>query len=145
MKCVLSRAEFLKLLSVEEPLRVKTQEKIRKETVVSALRLLQYFQLPDKNSRDLSRYIYNFFFPPRYFKIVMYLFHYFSRNPKCCSVERKGSAEPNSTNTGVETIRYKYICCVKWVTCLPSDHILFRHSLWPARTSALRLCVSQVL
>jgi hypothetical protein len=28
---------------------------------VSALRLLQYFQFPDKNSRDISRYTYNFY------------------------------------------------------------------------------------
>jgi hypothetical protein len=32
-----------------------------KETVVSARRLLQYFQLSDRNSRDISGYIYNFF------------------------------------------------------------------------------------
>jgi hypothetical protein len=30
--------------------------------VVSARRLLQYFSFPDKNSRDISRYIYNVFF-----------------------------------------------------------------------------------
>jgi hypothetical protein len=34
---------------------------VHKETVVGALRLLQYFQLPDKKSRDISRYIYTFF------------------------------------------------------------------------------------
>ena len=32
-----------------------------KQTVVGSLRLLQCFQLPDKNSRDISRYIYNCF------------------------------------------------------------------------------------
>ena len=51
---------------------------IRKERVVSARPLLQYYQFPDKISRDISRYIYNFL---RYFKVVMYLFRYFSRNP----------------------------------------------------------------
>jgi hypothetical protein len=45
-------------------------------TVVSARRLLQYFRLPNKNSRDDSRYIYNFL---RCFKIVMYLFHYYCK------------------------------------------------------------------
>jgi hypothetical protein len=33
---------------------------ICKETVVSSRRLLQYFQLPDKNSRDISKYTFNF-------------------------------------------------------------------------------------
>jgi hypothetical protein len=42
---------------------------IYKETVVGALRLFQYFQLPDKNSLNISRYVYNFL---QYFKIVMY-------------------------------------------------------------------------
>ena len=40
---------------------MKTKEKYHKETVVSARRLLQYFQTPDKYSLDISRYIYNFF------------------------------------------------------------------------------------
>jgi hypothetical protein len=35
--------------------------------VFSARKLLQYFQLLDKNYRHISRYIYNFFL---YFKIV---------------------------------------------------------------------------
>ena len=48
---------------------------IYKETVLSALKLLQYFQLPNKNSSDISRYNYNCF---RYFKIIMYLFLFFS-------------------------------------------------------------------
>lgn len=42
-------------------------------------KLLQYLQLPDKNSANISRYVY--------FKIVTCLFHYFSRNPRRCSVE----------------------------------------------------------
>ena len=41
------------------------------EAVVRARRLLQYFQLPDKNSRDISRYIYNFL---ERFKTVIYVF-----------------------------------------------------------------------
>jgi hypothetical protein len=40
--------------------------------VVSARRLLQYFQLRDKTSSDISRYIYNFLY---ILKIVMYLLH----------------------------------------------------------------------
>jgi hypothetical protein len=40
-----------------------------KEMVVSAQRLLQYFQLQNKNSYDISRCIYNFL---HYFKMVMY-------------------------------------------------------------------------
>ena len=52
--------------------------------VVIARRLLQYFQLPDKNSRDISSHAYNILL---YFKIVMYLFQCFSRNPKRYSVE----------------------------------------------------------
>ena len=54
------------------------------ETVVSAQRLLQYFQLPDKNSHHISKYTYNFM---RCFKIVVCLFHYFSWNTKRYSVE----------------------------------------------------------
>jgi hypothetical protein len=46
--------------------------------VVSARRLLQYFQLPDKTSCYILRYIYNFL---RFFKIVMYLSYYFSWTP----------------------------------------------------------------
>ena len=61
-------------------------EKTDKETVVSARRLLQYFQLPDKNYRDISRYIHRIYFL-RYFKTVMYLFHCFSQNPERWSVE----------------------------------------------------------
>jgi hypothetical protein len=39
--------------------RIPTCEnKNYKETVVSARRLLQYFQLPDKNSRDIPRYFF---------------------------------------------------------------------------------------
>ena len=33
---------------------------MRKETTASTLRLLQYFHLPDKNYRSISRYIYKF-------------------------------------------------------------------------------------
>jgi hypothetical protein len=84
-----SRLVFLRLLPMEEPLKQfsvfreifvyenKTKKYI-KMTFVSARRLLQYFPLPDKNSRDISRYIYNFL---RFFKIIMYIQHYFSQNP----------------------------------------------------------------
>jgi hypothetical protein len=37
----------------------KNWKKNYKETVVSARRLLRNFQLPNRNSRDISRYIYN--------------------------------------------------------------------------------------
>ena len=40
------------------------------EMAVSARRLLQYFQLPDKNSRDISRFIYNFCGVSKYSCIV---------------------------------------------------------------------------
>ena len=71
------------------------KQKNYKETVVSALRLLQYFHLPDKNSRDISRYIYNFLW---HFKIVMYLFHYFSRNPvsETTASQQLFRSQPNS-------------------------------------------------
>jgi hypothetical protein len=90
---------------------------VYKQTVVSARGLLQYFQLQAKNSRDISRYkvvqiwpgqtvtclhtnspghiwtiLYNHKFF-RYSKIVMYLFHCFSRNPYRYSVEPWGAAE----------------------------------------------------
>ena len=39
-------------------MKTKTYVCVYKETVVSARRLLQYFQLPDKNVRDISRYIF---------------------------------------------------------------------------------------
>jgi hypothetical protein len=45
--------------------------------VVSTWRLLEYFQLPKKNSRNTLRYMYNFF---AVFQ-NSYVFHYFSRNP----------------------------------------------------------------
>jgi hypothetical protein len=56
----------------------KKKRKKKKEAFVSSRRLLQYFRLPNKNSRDISRYIYNFL---RYFRIVTYLFHSSSRRP----------------------------------------------------------------
>jgi hypothetical protein len=68
-----------------------------KETVIPARKLLRYFQLSDKNSRHISRYIYIFFL--RSFKIFIYLFHSFSRNPKQWFVEPSGAAEPSLTNT----------------------------------------------
>jgi hypothetical protein len=61
-----------------------TKTKQNKEAVGSARRLLQYCQLPDKNSLDISRDIWNF---SRYFKIFICLFHDFSRNPWRCSAE----------------------------------------------------------
>ena len=66
--------------------------------VISARRLLQYFQLPDKYSRDISEYIRNCL---RYLKILIYLLHYFSRNPKWRSVEPYGSVELSLRNTGL--------------------------------------------
>jgi hypothetical protein len=54
-----------------------------KEMVVRSRTLLHYFQLTDKNSRDIWRYMYELL---RCFTIVMYLFHYFFRNPRRCSV-----------------------------------------------------------
>jgi hypothetical protein len=67
---------------VKESLFMKLKKNYKK-TVFRARRLLRYLQLSDKNSRDISRYIYNFF---AVFRIVMYLFQYFSRNPNCCCV-----------------------------------------------------------
>jgi hypothetical protein len=58
--------------------------KQNKEAVGSARRLLQYCQLPDKNSRDISRDIWNF---SQHFKIFICLFHDFSRKLWRCSTE----------------------------------------------------------
>jgi hypothetical protein len=73
------------------PFQWKRKTKNYKYAVVGALTLLRYFQLLDKNSRDISRYIYDFL---RYFRIVLCLFHSFCRNPKRCSgkptVQRDG-------------------------------------------------------
>jgi len=55
-----------------------------KYAVGKAWELLQYCQLPDKTSRDISQHIKNF---SRYFQIVIHLFHDFSRNPQRCSTE----------------------------------------------------------
>jgi hypothetical protein len=52
---------------------------IYKETVVSARRLLQYFQLPDIYSRKIPRYNYNFL---RHFKTVMYFITLFLSEPQ---------------------------------------------------------------
>ena len=70
----------------KKPLSIKTGKKINihKLTVVSARRLLQYFRLPNKNSRDISLDIYNFL---PHFKVVTYLLHYFFRNPYRFCVE----------------------------------------------------------
>jgi hypothetical protein len=53
-------------------------EKNYKEAVVSAQRLPLYFQLTDKNFRDITRFIYNFL---RYLKTIMYLFQYCFAKP----------------------------------------------------------------
>jgi hypothetical protein len=50
----------------------KWEKKQTKEAVGSAGRLLQYCQLPDKTSRDISLHIWKCL---RYFKICIYLFH----------------------------------------------------------------------
>jgi hypothetical protein len=61
--------------------------------VGSARRLLQYCQLPDKYSRDISRDSWNFSWC---FKIFIYLFHDFSSNPWWFS------AEPWMGNIGLD-------------------------------------------
>ena len=82
-----ARPVFLRHFPMEEPLKqfsifretsVYENKKNYENTFVSARRLLQYFPLPDKNSRDILRYIYNFL---RFFKIIMHIHHYFSQNP----------------------------------------------------------------
>jgi hypothetical protein len=52
---------------------METKKKIHKEMIVSARRLLQYFQLPDKNFREVSKYINNSL---QHFKTCMYLLQY---------------------------------------------------------------------
>jgi hypothetical protein len=80
-----SRPMFLKFfrgvtpkISRGTPAYKHEKKKSYKKTVVSERGLLQHFQLPHKNSRNISGYIYNFL---RYYKIVTHLFHNFSRNP----------------------------------------------------------------
>lgn len=51
---------------------------MKKEAVVRARRLIQYGQLPCKNSRAVLKYS---FYSLQYFKIFMFLFHYFSLKP----------------------------------------------------------------
>jgi hypothetical protein len=53
------------------------------------------------------RYIYNFFL--RCFKIVMYLFHYFSRNPKNCSTELQRSKQPSFKHTALADWTYNHL------------------------------------
>ena len=60
-------------------MKMKKIKRCYKDMVASARRLLQHFQFPNKNFRDSSRYICHFL---RYFKTVMYLFRYYSRNPQ---------------------------------------------------------------
>jgi hypothetical protein len=67
-----------KIIIYTPPPPVKIKIYICKEKMVSAQRLLQYFQLPDKNFQDTWRYIYNCL---RYFTVVAYVFHCFSWNP----------------------------------------------------------------
>jgi len=57
-----------------------SRPKQNKEARDSAWRLIQYCELPDKNSRDNSRDIWIFFFL-QYFGNSFYLFHDFSQNP----------------------------------------------------------------
>ena len=88
----------------KEPLPMKTN----KETVVCALRLFQYLQLTDKNPRDISRYIYNFF---RCIKLVEYLFHNFSRNPVtmyCGTLFEKHSSISNYSSSPSTDILYAF-------------------------------------
>jgi hypothetical protein len=78
---------FLKIFHVETPKIIdhipwnprlwKQKKLMNKETVFSARRLLQHFQLPAKKFRDISWYVY------KYFVVFenIYVFHIFSRNP----------------------------------------------------------------
>ena len=94
---------FSKTLSQHSSLNVTDQfSQASKSTV--------YFQLLGKNVHDITRCVYNFL---RYFKIVMYLSRYFSRNPKRCSVEPYGFAEPCLRNTALCSHLMKWV--VQWV------------------------------
>ena len=82
-----SKAVFLRLFRGRTPkiiVQIPINWCLWKRGGIMERLLLQYFQSPDKNSRDISRYIYKML---RYFKIVMYLFHYFCRNPQRYSVD----------------------------------------------------------
>lgn len=54
------------------------KKKTKQSSTRSARRILQYSQLPTTNPRNNSRDISNFSW---YFKILTYLYQYFSRNP----------------------------------------------------------------
>ena len=75
---------------------MKTKNKNYKRDCSQRTEFTAKFPITGKNSGDISSYIYKSL---RYFKTVMYLFQYFSRNPKRCSVEPKSSAETCLRNT----------------------------------------------
>jgi hypothetical protein len=92
------------------------RKKNYKDMVVSARRLLHYFQFPDKNSRDISRNIYKFL---PHFNTVMYLFHHFSPNSERCSSERSlrntGLRYPGPYHKYDKTVACFYSWCkVPW-------------------------------
>ena len=59
----------------------ETDQKANKEAFGDAPKLLQHYQLPDKNSRNISKDTWNFFFLPYFKKFFIYLFRDFSRRP----------------------------------------------------------------
>jgi hypothetical protein len=79
-------------------LNTNQPKKKRKEKAAGgARRLLQHCQLPDKNSRDTSRDIWNF---SRYFKICIYVFIYFKIS--------SGSPTDVLRDPGWETLVYRH-------------------------------------
>jgi hypothetical protein len=58
------------------------------EVIGSARRLLQECQFPDKNLRNVWRYVWNFLGSTEF---VFHLFHDFSPNHEMCSAERWGT------------------------------------------------------
>jgi hypothetical protein len=114
---------------------------ICKEIAVSAFRLLQYFQLPDKISRDISRHIYNFLW---YFRIVIYLWHYFSEHKTvlCGTLFEKDLCGQCTTrllshtidifrffmNKGKEVKFVENIGIRWWSSCGSLHHVIFKCS-----------------
>lgn len=62
--------------------------------------ITEIFQIAGKNILATFRNI--FIILLRYFKIIIYLLHYFSRNSKLGSVESYGPGEPSLRNTVVD-------------------------------------------
>jgi hypothetical protein len=65
----------------KELMKMKTQE----EVIGSGRRLIQDCQFPDKNRRNILRYVRNVLGISEF---VSYLFHDFSRNHELCSAKR---------------------------------------------------------